>query len=288
MLVFIFLSRGATFKKNNKPQPIKIPASVPKRSDMGIFTPQGKIVSSMMHKYKQINRFLEMIEDTLKNETSDRTEPFRIIDFGCGKSYLTFIVYYYLTMIKKMNVEMIGLDLKKDVIEKCNQAAKKYQYHQLHFEVGNIQGYQTEHAIDMVVTLHACDTATDYALYHAIQWKAKRILSVPCCQHEWNANANFDQLAILSRYGIVQERISALFTDTVRANLLITQGYKTQILEFVSMEDTPKNLMIRAVRENVSLKEKEQALLEVNKLTDKFAVKPTLLSLLDALMDNRM
>ena len=219
---------------------------VPFLEDLGVMTAEGKIVRSKFDKFRQINRFLEFIEDVLPELPSDR--ELKILDFGCGKSYLTFAMYYYLHELKGRDVRMIGLDLKKDVIRHCNELAQTYGYEKLKFLEGNIADYTGEEKVDMVVTLHACDTATDFALKKAVGWDARVILSVPCCQHELNAQIQNKVLSPIMNYGLLKERFSAIVTDALRAEYLKSEGYETQILEFIDMEHTPKNLLIRAVK----------------------------------------
>ena len=242
--------------------------------DLGVMTADGKIVRTRFDKFRQINRFLEFIEDILPKLPSDREVT--ILDFGCGKSYLTFAMYYYLQELKKYDVRIIGLDLKTDVIRKCNELSEKYGYEKLRFLEGNIADYTGVDEVDMVVTLHACDTATDFALAKAVGWKAKVILSVPCCQHEMNEQIQNEILHPALKYGLIKERMAALFTDALRAEYLEREGYDTQILEFIDMEHTPKNILIRAVRTGRAHENGE----EIKQLEDFLHVTPMLGKLL--------
>lgn len=252
---------------------------VPFLVDLGVQTAEGRIIRSRYDKFKQINRFLEFIEDILPTLSRERTV--HIIDFGCGKSYLTFAMYYYLHDLKGYDVEITGLDLKEDVITRCNELSRKYGYDQLSFIKGDIAEYDGQDTVDMVVTLHACDTATDYALSKAVKWGSKVIMSVPCCQHEVNGQIHNEQLSSILKYGIIKERMAALVTDAVRANLLDAAGYETSILEFIDMEHTPKNLLIRAVKRDTAYgagqRETRQA---VNDLSQFLNISPTLQRLL--------
>ena len=254
---------------------------VPPLADMGVFTVDGRVVKSKYDKFRQINRFLELIDDIVKDDSvKDAEGPLNIIDFGCGKSYLTFVLYYYFTFIRQLEVHITGLDLKADVIEACNHTARKYGWDRLHFEAGDIHGYSPACPVDMVISLHACDTATDYALYNAIRWGAKYIFAVPCCQHELNAQMASDSFSLFTRYGVVQERLAALTTDAVRANLLEHCGYRTQLLEFVDLAHTPKNLLLRAVKGNRRAAGDSPALREVLAVMEEFHLEPALYRLL--------
>ena len=219
---------------------------VPFLTDLGVMTEEGKVISSRFDKFRQINRFLEFIEDILPQ--LEREREVTILDFGCGKSYLTFAMYYYLHELKGYDVSIIGLDLKSDVIRRCNELSEKYGFGKLRFLEGDIADYTGAEKVDMVVTLHACDTATDFALAKAVWWDAKVILSVPCCQHELNAQMKNDVLGPVMKYGLLKERFAALVTDGLRAQYLEREGYDAQILEFIDMEHTPKNILIRAVK----------------------------------------
>lgn len=220
--------------------------AVPFLVDLGVQAKDGRIIRSKYDKFKQINRYLEFVEDILPSLEGEGT--LHIIDFGCGKSYLTFALYYYLHELKGKEVCITGLDLKKDVIEKCNLLAQGYGYKGLHFYQGDISTFQEAEKVDMVVTLHACDTATDYAIKKAVDWKSKVIFTVPCCQHEVNGQIQNELMEPVLKYGLLKERMAALITDGIRANLLEEAGYDTQVLEFIDMEHTPKNILIRAVK----------------------------------------
>ena len=242
--------------------------------DMGIFTKEGKLVKSMSDKFRQINRFLEIVDDAVD---ACGFQEVRIVDFGCGKAYLTFILYYYLNYIKKIPAYMTGLDLKADVIRKCSEAARKYGYENLKFQVGDISMYESDEPVDMVITLHACDTATDYALAHAVAWNSRVILSVPCCQHEVNATihkgGDFD---VLLRHGLLQERFSALLTDSIRAAVLEDMGYTVDVIEFIDFAHSPKNLMLRCVKDR---RAGERNLSAAWELAEKYGFRQALLEL---------
>ena len=247
---------------------------VPFLIDLGVMTQNGNIINAHYDKFRQINRFLEYIEDILPSLPTGR--ELRILDFGCGKSYLTFAIYYYLKVLKGYPVRITGLDLKEDVIRHCNELAVKYGYDKLEFLCGDIAYYDGCSQVDMVVTLHACDTATDYALAKAVGWGAKVILSVPCCQHELNKQMKNDLLSPVLHYGILKERMAALMTDGLRAQILEANGYRTQILEFIDMAHTPTNLRIRAVYSGHCADNKDQ----INELLAAFDINPTLYRLL--------
>lgn len=259
---------------------------VPFLKDLGVMTEDGKIVRTKTDKFRQINRFLEFVEDILPRLERDR--ELTILDFGCGKSYLTFAMYHYLHELRGYDIRIIGLDLKKDVIDHCGKLAEKYGYDKLTFLVGDIADYDGVDRVDMVVTLHACDTATDYALAKAVGWGAEVILSVPCCQHELNARFAdgggekggecMTDLAPVMDYGLLRERFAALATDGLRAKYLEREGYETQVLEFIDMEHTPKNILIRAVKTG---RKNQRAAEEIKKCTEFLGAEPVLGRLLD-------
>lgn len=253
---------------------------VPFLQDLGVMTQEGKIVRTKFDKFRQINRFLEFIEDILPQ--LEKKREVTILDFGCGKSYLTFAMYYYLHELKHYDIRIIGLDLKADVIRHCSELAEKYGYEKLTFLEGDIADYEGIDAVDMVVTLHACDTATDYALAKAIGWGAKVILSVPCCQHELNGQMKNEILEPVMKYGLLKERFAALVTDGLRAEYLESAGYHVQVLEFIDMEHTPKNILLRAVKQTGQPEGEKQKKLEcIQKCEEFLQVSPTLGKLMD-------
>ena len=251
---------------------------IPPLVDMGIFTKEGKIVASMHDKFRQINRFIEAVDD-LVSKTS--CTQLHVIDFGCGKGYLTFLLYYYLTQVRGISTHMVGIDLKADVMEHCRKTAAKYGYDGMEFLCQDIRTYQPDFTPDIVVSLHACDIATDYVLYHAVQWGAKMIFSMRCCQHELNAQMQSEEFALLTRYGLLQERAAALFTDAIRANLLTASGYRVQVMEIVNPVDTPKNIMIRAEKAGVPAASRKKAKEEVERLQKEFHLSNTMYRLLN-------
>ena len=248
--------------------------------ELGVMTQDGKVVAKKSDKFRQINRFLEMVDDVLP--ALDKSKKLQIIDFGCGKAYLTFALYYYLHFKHHYTLEIQGLDLKEDVVKNCQKLAKQLNYDQLHFSLGDIKHYQCENKVDLVVALHACDTATDAAIEKAIQWNAEVILTVPCCQHEVFKQIKNQELKPLLKHGILKERFSALVTDAFRAQFLEVSGYETQVLEFIDLEHTPKNLLIRAIKrkQNVDV----SGLLEEYQLfKESLSIKPYL----DRCLDNK-
>lgn len=239
---------------------------------LGVQTPEGKVRKQRHDKFRQINRFVEFIDDALVHLPKDR--PVRILDFGSGKSYLTFALYHYLHIEKGLDIRVTGLDLKKEVIDECNVIAKDLGYDNLEFLVGDINEYNEETSVDMVVTLHACDIATDMALARAVRWDAKVILSVPCCQHELFAQIDSPALGVMLQHGLIKERFSALATDAIRAELLSLVGYEAQLLEFIDMEHTPKNILIRAYQ--TGRKRTDEQLTRYNEFRDSLNAKPYL------------
>lgn len=222
--------------------------NIPALVDLGVFTQELRVARSRYDKYKQINRFVELIDDEFRRMDSDEIT---ILDFGCGKSYLTFILYYYFAVKRGIKATIIGYDLKADVVERCNAIAKKYGYDRLRFYVADVtRDVLYDEHVDMLVTLHACDVATDYALDYAVKHGVKHIFSVPCCQHEINSQIKKGgELDIFLRHGIIKERMSALLTDSIRAAVLEDMGYSVDLIEFIDFDHSPKNIMIRAVRD---------------------------------------
>ena len=258
--------------------------NIPVFIELGIFTKEYKIINSMYNKFKQINRFVELFDDMGGKIDAIYKKHGKInaIDFGCGKSYLTFVLYYYFINVKKIpeeDINITGIDLKEKVVENCNILAKKYAYKNLSFKVGNINGYTPKNTPDIVVSLHGCDTATDYALYNALKWQADIIFAAPCCEHEINAQIeiNADFMRNILKYGVVKERFSALLTNSIRCNILEIRGYKTELIEFVDITHSPKNLLIRAVKTNNDSTNKDKT--ELDNTLKQFKIKQTLYEL---------
>ena len=252
--------------------------------ELGLMSVEGKILKSSFNKFKQINKYLEFIDDVIEELKAKKliTNHINVLDFGCGKSYLTFALYYYLKNYRKdLTFSIVGLDLKKDVIEFCNKLAKKLNYENLEFLNGNIKDYNKSKEVDLVFSLHACNNATDYSLEKALSLDAKAILAVPCCHHEFfekiqkNKNSEFyNTLKIMADNGVVLDKFATLATDSFRSLSLELCGYKTKMIEFIDMEHTPKNILIKAIKSKSSnLKEK---LTEYNKLKEFLGIKPLL------------
>jgi len=276
-------SQGFNKQKNHI---IKEGEQIPALVDMGVFTKEYKIATAMYDKFQQINRFIELIADETKPEKMPKNATINIIDFGCGKSYLTFLVYHYFAKMRKHTVNICGMDWDASVVKTCTIAAKKYGYQSLNFKQGDI-GKQTVPPVEnwgkpdtfnIVISLHACDTATDHAIFNAIKWQADLICAVPCCQHELRNQMKPQNLDLFSEYGIIKERIASLATDAMRAKLMEWMGYQTQIIEFTGMEHTPKNLFIRG-RRGKKIKD-AKAFESVKKIMDEFQFEPTLFKLL--------
>lgn len=243
--------------------------------DLGVQTKDGKIVKGKQDKFRQINRYLEFVEDILPILKEIKKEKITIIDFGCGKSYLTFALYYYLHEMNHLEVKLIGLDLKDDIIKDCSKLANRYNYKDLYFIHGDIAQFEEENDVDMVVTLHACDTATDFALAKAMSWNAKVIFSVPCCQHEINKQIQSKEWEPIFKYGLLKERMAAIITDGIRANIMEEQGYETQVMEFIDIENTPKNILIRGIK-----KENKTNKSNYKELVRNLSIQPTLIDLM--------
>jgi len=237
---------GATGHDRRKRYLVEQGTPVPFLVELGVMTPDGKVRASHHAKFRQVNRFLELVDDVVPALRPEG--PLRIVDFGCGKSYLTFAIHHLLTRLRGRDVEIVGLDLKADVIATCSAFAERSDATGLRFELGDIEGFDANGHVDLVVSLHACDTATDAALAQAIRWQADAILAVPCCQKEAYRQIENDLLAPLLRHGLAKERFASLVTDTLRAQLLELHGYRAQLVEFVPLEHTAKNVLIRAVR----------------------------------------
>lgn len=244
--------------------------------ELGLMSTDGRIIASKTHKYRQINHFLELVDQWLGDIPNG---PLHIVDLGCGKAYLTFALYHYLRESKHLDVRLTGVDLKNDVIQDCQTLADKLGYDQLKFIQGTIDAYVPEQSVDIVVSLHACNTATDHALAKGVEWKAKFLFAAPCCQHELYGQVNCSPLTTLLQHGIMKERFAALVTDAVRAELLEAVGYDTQVIEFIDLEHSPKNLLLRS-RLKPSKPKQEQAWKQYLQIKEALQITPTLEKLL--------
>lgn len=274
---------------NEKNYILKENTPIPFLIKLGVMDKDGNITKEKFNKFRQINRYLEFIEDTLKELQEKKliNDTMKIVDFGCGKSYLTFALYHYLKNIKKMNISITGLDLKDDVITHCNQIAKELNFNDLHFSKGDIKDFKSSDEIDMIFSLHACNIATDYSILKGLELNAKAILAVPCCQSEINQKINQNnkssfkkELSSLANHGILQERFSSLATDALRALALEACGFNSKVMEFIDMEHTPKNILIKAIRANSSLEKLQEKKKEIDRYTEFLGVKPLLCDLL--------
>jgi SAM-dependent methyltransferase len=239
--------------------------------ELGIMSEDGKVIKKKYNKFKQINRYLEILEDAIKSVKFD--DVIRVVDFGCGKAYLTFAMYYYFVVLKKIPVEIVGLDLKADVIAHLTEIKERLGYDSLIFQQGDIKNFEWDKEPDIVVSLHACDTATDEAIAKAVEWNSKVIMAVPCCQHEAYTQIGQNDQQLVLKHGILKERFSAMATDAIRANLLEIMGYQTIVMEFVDMEHTPKNLMIRGINTGVK---KPELLEEYRNFVSYWSLRPHL------------
>ena len=239
---------------------------------LGVMDAEGKVYKKMYDKFRQLNKYLEFVDDAIEHLGDDVT----IIDFGCGKAYLTFALYYYLVKLKNKKANIIGLDLKEDVIQFCNDTSLKLGYEGLRFERGDIKDFEYRHRVDMVVSLHACDTATDEAIGKAVSWGAKVIFAVPCCQHELFSQLKNDDMALLLKHGVVKDKLATIVTDTLRAYALEAVGYTVQMLEFIDMTHTPKNILIRAYLTDKTLEQRVDDYQKYQAFRDVWHVKPSI------------
>lgn len=269
-------SRFKVEQEHNRKKNYIIPEGEPCdfMTHLGLMDTEGRVFKKKYDKFRQLNKYLEFVSDSL--DRLDGREIIRIIDFGCGKAYLTFALYYYLVKLQNRNVEIVGLDLKEDVIEFCNQTAKALDYDGLTFKLGDIKDYETDSVVDMVVSLHACDTATDEALIKSVGWGAKIIFAVPCCQHELFKQLDNPALVPLLKYGVIKDKLATLVTDSLRASALECVGYDVQMLEFVDMEHTPKNVLIRAYKADKTDEAIQRAENEYQMLKETFNVRPSI------------